>query len=78
MPKEITPTTFRKNLYRILDEILDSGTPLDIRRKGQKLRIVPVNQKSGLHTLEAHPGTITGDPEDLVHMDWSDHWEPRL
>ncbi len=78
MPEEITPTALRKNLYRILDEIIESGSPLDITRKGHKLRIVPVNKQSGLHRLEAHPGTISGDPEDLVHMDWSDHWEPRL
>jgi hypothetical protein len=27
--------------------------------------------------LDAHPGTIAGDPEELVHLDWSDEWRPR-
>jgi ribosomal-protein-alanine N-acetyltransferase len=26
--------------------------------------------------LTPHPGTIVGDPEDLVHLDWSDEWRP--
>jgi len=76
MPEEITPTELRKNLYRILDELLNSGKPLDIIRKGHKLRIMPLEQASRIKNLEPHPGTIAGDPEDIVHCDWSDHWEP--
>jgi len=78
MAKEITPTEFRKNLYRFLDEVLNSGTPLDITRKGRKLRIVPLDQKPRLHNLEPHPGTMNCDPEDLVHIDWSDSWKPEI
>ncbi len=78
MPKEITPTALRKNLYRFLDEVLNSGTPLDITRKGRRLRIVPLNHTSSLHNLEPHPGTINGDPEDLVHIDWSGSWKPEI
>ena len=78
MPKEITPTEFRKNLYRLLDEVLNSGTPLDINRKGRTVRVVPLNQKASLYNLEPHPGTIRGDPEDIVHIDWSDHWKPEM
>ena len=29
-----------------------------------------------LSRLSAHPGTIVGDPEDLVHLDWSGEWRP--
>jgi hypothetical protein len=78
MPDEITPTELRKHLYRILDEILASGQPLDIKRKGHKLRIVPVDQPSGVQSLRPHPGTIAGDPEELVNVDWSSQWKPEV
>jgi hypothetical protein len=49
---------------------------VEIERKGKKLRIVAVSPPSKLENLERHPGTIIGDPEDLVHMDWSAEWKP--
>ena len=78
MPEEITPTELRKNLYRLLDKILQTGTPLDINRKGHKLRIVPLQGPSRIADLEPHPGTIACDPEEIVHMDWSGQWKPKL
>jgi len=29
-----------------------------------------------LDLLKAHPDYIAGDPEDLVHLDWSGAWPP--
>jgi hypothetical protein len=78
MPKEMTPTEFRKDLYRLLDQILESGVPLEIRRKGKKLRIEPVLPRRDVRALPGHPGTIPGDPEELVHLDWSSSWAPEL
>jgi len=31
---------------------------------------------SKLELLKPHPGTISGDPDELVHVDWSDQWQP--
>ena len=78
MPKEITPTEFRKDLYRLLDQVLESGVPLEIRRKGAKLRIEPVLPRRDIRTLPSHSGTIQGDPEEIVHLDWSGSWDPEL
>ena len=78
MADSITPTELRKNLYRILDEILQTGKPLDINRKGHTLRISPLKRSLSISTLKGHPGTILGDPEDIVHCDWSRHWRPKL
>ena len=72
----ITASELRQNVYRLLDEVLRTGTPLEIERGGRRLRIVPVNAPAKLSRLAAHPGTIVGDPEDLVHLDWSDEWQP--
>jgi antitoxin (DNA-binding transcriptional repressor) of toxin-antitoxin stability system len=75
MAEQLTPSGLRANLYRILDRVLETGVPVEIRRKGRCLRIVPKEGKR-LELLKPHPGFIPGDPEALVHMDWSDQWRP--
>jgi antitoxin (DNA-binding transcriptional repressor) of toxin-antitoxin stability system len=72
----ITASELRQNVYRLLDEVLASGVPLEVERGGRRLRIVPVDPPAKLSRLSAHPGTIVGDPEDLVHLDWSGEWRP--
>jgi hypothetical protein len=38
--------------------------------------VVPSDAPSNLDRLVPHPGSIVGDPEDLVHIDWSGEWHP--
>jgi len=68
-------SALRENIYRILDEILETGVPVDIERKGKLLRIAAVEPKSKLANLKPRD-LIVGDPEDLVHIDWSEEWRP--
>ena len=71
----ITASQLRENVYRLLDRTLETGAPLEVRRKGKILRIVPDSGPGGkLQSLVPHD-CIRGDPEDLVHMDWSDTWD---
>ena len=70
-------TEFRANLYKIVDEVIKTGVPIEIERKGVKVRLVPEKKKSRLERLVKHPGTIKGDPESIVHMDWSSEWEDK-
>lgn len=74
----LTASQLRQDIYRILDRILDSGVPVDVRRKGRRLRIQPVGpaETTQLEELEPHPDALEGDPEDLVHLDWSSEWRP--
>jgi antitoxin (DNA-binding transcriptional repressor) of toxin-antitoxin stability system len=72
----VTASELRQNVYRLLDETLRTGVPLEIERNGRRLRIVPVDTPPKLDRLTPHPGTIIGDPEDLVHVDWSSEWRP--
>ncbi len=75
----MTASQLRQNIYRILDEVIETGRPVEIERKGKLVRIEPDRQdKSILETLTPHPGTIVGDAEDLVHMDWSPEWTTGL
>jgi hypothetical protein len=79
MGKRITASHLRQNIYRILDEVIETGRPVEIERKGRLVRIETERQtKSIFETLTAHPGSIVGDSEDLVHIDWSQEWKPDL
>jgi len=66
----------RQNLYRILDEILDSGIPVKISRKGEILKIIPEKKESKLERLKEHK-TIIGDPESIIDIDFSDKWKEK-
>jgi hypothetical protein len=54
---------------RLLDQVLATGVPLEIERNGRRLRVVADPPPSKLDRLVPHPGTVIGDPEDLVEMD---------
>lgn len=72
----LSASRLRADVYRILDEILRTGQPVDIQRGGRLLRIVPVDPPGRLERLVAHDDAVVGDPEDLVHVDWSGEWHP--
>jgi antitoxin (DNA-binding transcriptional repressor) of toxin-antitoxin stability system len=72
----ITASRLRDNVYKILDEVLDTGTPVEIERRGQRLRIVPAEPKGRLERLIRRPRYLKEDPESIVHLDWSDQWRP--
>lgn len=68
--KTVTPTELRSNIYNLLDEVLKTSIPLEIKKGDQKLKIIPVKKKSKLDNLVSIPGLIIGDPEDLVNISW--------
>ena len=49
---------------------------MDVVRNGRRLRIIPVEPASRLDRLSPHPGAVTGDPADLVDVEWSGEWHP--
>lgn len=72
----ISASKLRADIYRLLDQVLDTGQPLEIERKGKVLVIEPKEQGSRLDRLPHNEGFIVGDPEDLVSLDWSGEWRP--
>jgi hypothetical protein len=79
MGKRITASQLRQNIYRILDEVIETGRPVEIERKGRVVRIETERQETSIfEALTPHPGSIVGDSEDLVHIDWSREWKPDL
>lgn len=77
MPRKVTATELRRNIYKLLDEVLSSNISLEVERKGKKLVISPAERGSKLDRLGTHAGCLIGDPEALVHMDWSEGWRPE-
>ncbi len=71
--KKLSATKLRENLYAVLDEVLETGSATIVERKGRLIRIVPDSAPSRISRLERHD-TIVGDPDDLVHLDWSSTW----
>lgn len=74
MAAPLSLTKARADLYKIVDGVLETGNPVEIERRGKRVRIVPVRPASKLDNLVKRPGTLVGDPEDVVHMDWSGEW----
>ena len=60
----------RKNIYRILDQVLETGVPVEIEHRGKLLQIVCTEPPSKLEGLKPRDYLRTA-PEDLVHLDWS-------
>ena len=74
MVTRLSLTKLRSDLYQVMDRVLETGVPVEIERRGRTIRISPVAPKSKLDNLVKRRGTIIGDPDEIVHMDWSDEW----
>jgi hypothetical protein len=69
----VTASKLRENVYRILDEAIETGVPVEIIRKGVVLRIVLEKPPSKLARLKKRD-IFVGDPDDIIGMDWSSEW----
>ena len=79
-PRTATASKLRANVYRVLDQVLETGVPVEIERHGRRLRIVADRSVRGpapskLTRLKARP-YLTAAPDTLVHVDWSRQWRP--
>ena len=70
---KVTASKLRQDVYSILDEVLETGVPVEITRKGRVLRIVPEVKPSKLARLKKR-ACLAGDPESIVHMNWLKEW----
>lgn len=75
----MSATELRSQLYRVLDRVAETGETVEISRKGRTLKIsleVEPPKTFSFSQLVAHPGTIVGKPDELIHLDWSKEWMP--
>lgn len=74
----ISLTALRQQLFSAVDQVIETGIPLEIERNGYQVKIVLQEKKSKLANLKQHE-CIVGNPEDLVELStakWSE--EPLL
>ena len=70
----LTVSALRQNIYKLLDKVLETGMPLEIKRKGKVLKIMPPEGTDKLSNLKKR-NIINCDPKELVHIDWSSEWK---
>ena len=69
----ITASKLRENVYKILDEAIETGVPVEVVRKGVVLKIV-LDQPPGKLARLKKRSVFAGDPDDIIGMDWSSEW----
>ena len=71
---EMTASALRRDIYRILDHVIETGEPVIVERKGRRIRITAESAPSRLDSLVRRPDVVVGDSGDFVHLDWSSEW----
>ena len=66
--RPISMTALRSNLFKIVDEIIETGNPVVLERKGYRLKIVIEGK---LDNLKSHD-CIIGNPDDLIDLKLSE------
>lgn len=75
----ISVSRLRENIYRLLDQVLATGEPLEVTRRGKLLRIALVESHppgGRLSRLVPHPDALACEPDEIIHVDWSHEWRP--
>lgn len=70
----VTASQLRQDVYRLLDHVLETGEPLEIRRNGRTLRVVSDQPASRMDLIRPNFDLIVGGPEELVGptpFDWN-------
>lgn len=73
----ITATQLRADIYNLLDQVVETGEPLEMGPKGATVRLVPSMPINGLTKLAPMPGLNVVGPDAIVGVDESDCWTPE-
>lgn len=78
MADPLTPSALRKDIYNVLDEVLESGEPRQIRRRGKTLWLVAGRPPRSFRIGEGpqHPDVYDGTIEELAAVSWEHLWAP--
>ena len=69
----LTASKLRANIYRVLDEVAETGVPVEVIRNGIVVRIVAETRPSKLSRLKKRTAFV-GDPDDIFKIDWRNEW----
>ena len=74
--RPISLTALRNNLFQIVDKVIETGNPVELDRKGHRLKIVMEAKKSKLENLKPHD-CIVGNPDELIDLKVAEWHEAR-
>lgn len=70
-------TELRKKIYKVLDQVIETGISVPIERKGRRLRIVLEDPVNKLDKLKKREG-MNVDPDDIIELNWEQEWKPSM
>ena len=71
----VKASELRRDLFRLLDLCLDTGTSIDVPRKGRTLRIAALPRRIKVADLPRRPGVVV-DGDDLDRFSPAE-WRPE-
>jgi antitoxin (DNA-binding transcriptional repressor) of toxin-antitoxin stability system len=81
---KLSPTAFRKNLYQLLDQVLESGEPIIINRKGRELVISEKKRRDIYQIMDDRMNQVKEEKPDIdlkslqaLDDDWEKEWEKK-
>ncbi len=74
----VTVDEIKSDIEGVLGRLIESGDAVEFEANGKRWQIVAKPAVDKLSRLVPRPGLIVGDPEDLVHIDWSEYWNADL
>lgn len=72
--EQMNLTHLRQHLYKVVDEVIATGNPQFLERKGYRLKIVLESSPKRLDRLTPH-ADVTDDPDSLAQLsvyEWHD------
>ncbi len=67
-------TQLRQNIFNAIDKVIETGNPIEINRRGHKLKIVLEAKKSKLASLVKRNNVIKCSNDDLIYNNWIREW----
>ena len=72
---EVSLTQLRKNIYQMVDQVIETGKPLTINRQGSLLRLAVVSKASTKLGNLKKRNTIVNEGDELEDIELK-QWEP--
>jgi len=68
--KTVSLTELNSDLHNLIDEVIETGIPLELKRDGKKLLITLVSEVPRTERLFRRKEAFIGDSDDLLDMNW--------
>lgn len=70
----ITPSELRQNLYNLLDQVILTGKPIEVKRKDKVIKIIVEPSKSKLDNLKKRD-VLNCEPDEIIYNNWEKEWK---